>query len=76
MDERYDTIIMKTKPKTSFLITLTGKGTKLEKTFQPEISIKAGCHYEIAFASLETFNSIPNINKTKNSIQVAATGKQ
>lgn len=75
MEERLDKIIMNTNPKTSFLITLTGKGAKLEKTFQPEISIKAGCHYEIAFASLETFNSIPNINKTNNIIQIASTGQ-
>ena len=53
------------------MITLTGKGSKLEKTFEPEISISPGCHYEIAFASLETYNSIPNINETNNTIQIS-----
>ena len=75
MEEKLDQIIKNTSSKRSFLVTLTGKGSKLEKTFEPEISISPGCHYEIAFASLETFNSIPNINPTNNVLQVAATGK-
>ena len=75
MEGKLDQIITNTSPKTSFLVTLTGKGSKLEKTFQPEISIKPGCHYEIAFTSLETYNSIPNIHPSNNVIQVSRTGK-
>ena len=75
MEKKLDQIITNTSPKTSFLVTLTGKGSKLEKSFEPEISIKPGCHYEIAFASLETFNSIPNVNPTNNVIEVAPAGK-
>lgn len=70
-----DKIIKNTEPKSSFLITLSGQGSRLEKTFEPEIAITAGCHYEIAFASLETYYSIPNIDKTNNTLQIQRSGK-
>ena len=60
-----------TNPKSSFLLTLTGKGSRLEKTFEPEISVTPGCHYEIAFTSLETYFSIPNIDSSNNTLQVS-----
>ena len=44
---------------------------RLEKTFEPEISVKPGCHYKIAFTSLETYYSIPNINESNNTFQVS-----
>ena len=75
MEGKLDQIIKNTKSKSSFLITLTGQGSRLEKTFEPEISITAGCHYEIAFASLETYYSIPNINVTNNTLQVGKRGQ-
>ena len=77
LQEKLDKIADNTKPKASFLVTLTGIGSRLEKTFEPEISITTGCHYEIAFASLETYYSIPNINPTNNilKIQNIDTGK-
>ena len=71
MDEKLDKIVKNTASKASFLITLTGQGSKLEKSFVPEIAVTAGCHYEIAFASLETYNSIPNINESNNTIQIS-----
>ena len=33
MEAKLDQIITNTSPKTSFLVTLTGKGSKLEKTY-------------------------------------------
>ena len=74
MEEKLAQIVKNTKPKSSFLITLTGEGARLEKTFEPEISITPGCHYEIAFTSLETYYSIPNINETNNTFQVSQSG--
>ena len=73
LERRLDKIIKNTKPKFSFLITLTGQGSRLEKTFEPEISITAGCHYEIAFTSLETYYSIPNINEKNNTFMISNT---
>ena len=58
VEEKLDKIVKNTKPKYSFLLTLTGQGSRIEKTFEPEISITAGCHYEIAFTSLESYYSI------------------
>ena len=71
VEGKLDRIIKNTKPKISFMITFTGKGSRIEKTFQPEIAITAGCHYEIAFTSLETYYSIPNINKTNNTFSIS-----
>ena len=75
MEEKLDKIIENTKSKDSFLLTLSGKGSKIEKTFEPEISISAGCHYEIAFTSLESYYSIPNINTTNNTFQISKAGQ-
>ena len=74
MEEKLSQIAKNTKPKSSFLITLTGQGSRLEKTFEPEISVKPGCHYEIAFTSLETYYSIPNINESNNTFEVLQSG--
>ena len=76
VEEKLNKIVEHTKPKYSFLLTLTGKGARLEKTFEPEISITPGCHYEIAFTSLESYYSIPNINESNNTFQIAKSGKQ
>ena len=75
VEERLEKIVKNTKPKYSFLITLTGKGSRLEKTFEPEISVTPGCHYEIAFTSLETYFSIPNIDHSNNTLQIGRTGE-
>ena len=74
MEEKLDKIVANTKPKYSFLLTLSGRGARLEKTFEPEISITAGCHYEIAFTSLETYYSMPNVDSSNNTLQVAKIG--
>ena len=70
VEERLGKIVQNTKPKYSFLLTLSGKGSKLEKTFDPEISITQNCHYEIAFTSLETYFSIPNVDEMNNNFTI------
>ena len=76
VEERLGKIVQNTKPKYSFLLTLSGKGSKLEKTFDPEISITQNCHYEIAFTSLETYYSIPNVDVSNNSFTIRKDGYQ
>ena len=73
--EKLEKIAENTKPKYSFLLTLTGNDSRLERTFEPEISITTGCRYEIAFTSLETYYSIPNIDPSNNSLQISMSGK-
>ena len=55
VEEKLGKIVKNTRSKDSFLLTLTGQGSRIEKTFEPEISITADCHYEIAFLSLESY---------------------
>ena len=74
VEERLGKIVQNTKPKYSFLLTLSGKGSKLEKTFDPEISITQNCHYEIAFTSLETYFSIPNVDEMNNNFTIKRDG--
>ena len=69
-----DKIVAHAKPRYSFWLTLSGREARLKKTFEPEISIKAGCHYEIAFTSLENYYSMPNINSSNNTLQIAKIG--
>ena len=76
VEEKLEEIVKNTKPKYSFLLTLSGKGARIEKTFEPEISISAGCHYEIAFTSLESYYSISNINESNNNFQIAENGAE
>ena len=76
VEERLGKIVQNTKPKYSFLLTLSGKGSKLEKTFDPEISITQNCHYEIAFTSLETYYSMPNVDVSNNNFTIRKDGYQ
>ena len=76
VEEKLDKIVKNIKPKYSFLLTLTGQGARIEKTFEPEISITPGCHYEIAFTSLESYYSIPNINESNNCLIDEVTNKK
>ena len=76
VEEKLGKIVQNTKPKYSFLLTLSGKGSKLEKTFDPEIAVSENCHYEIAFTSLETYNSVPNINFSNNHFTIRKDGAQ
>ena len=72
IDDKLDKIVENTKRGASYLLTLSGIGSKLEKTFQPEII--GGCDYKIAFTSLDTYFSIPNIDSTNNSLQISHNG--
>lgn len=74
MEEKLAQIVKNTDHKASFLLTLTGKGSKLEKRFEPELSVVSGCHYEIAFTNLETYFSVPNINENNNTFQIQKKG--
>ena len=76
LERKLDKIAQHTKPKASFLITFTGKGSRIEKTFEPEISVAAGFHYEIAFTSLETYFSVPNIDNSNNLLQISRDSKK
>ena len=70
VEKKLNVIAKNTNPKQSFLLTFTGKGASQEQVFEPEISISDGCHYEIAFTSLDTSYSMPNIDLSNNTFQV------
>ena len=74
MEEKLNQIVENTKRGSSYLLTLSGKGSMLEKSFQPEII--GGCNYRLAFTSLDTYFSVPNIDSSNNSIQISQNGGQ
>jgi hypothetical protein len=76
VERKLGEIVKNTGSKSSFLLTFTGKGSRIEKTFEPEISITPGCHYEIAFTSLETYFSIPNIDTGNNVLTIGKTDEK
>ena len=74
VEKKLGIIAKNTNPKQSYLLTFAGKGASHEQIFEPEISISDGCHYEIAFTSLDTSYSMPNIVPANNTFQVGRIG--
>ena len=64
-------VIENTNPKSKYQLVLSGKGTRLSSLLTPEISAHAGCHFEIAFGSLETYYSFGNVDDSNNLIRVS-----
>ena len=62
-----------TSLKPSFQVVLTGIGSRLDATFIPPL--EAGCKYEIALVSLETYYSFPNIDEFNNKLKVFINNK-
>lgn len=52
----------------SITLTLTGNTSSLNSHFYPEIELDEQYSYSACLLDLYTFNSIPNINKTNNSL--------
>ena len=59
-------IAMHTSLKPSYQVVLTGTDSRLETRFIPPLNFHAGCKYEIALVSLETYYSFPNIDQKNN----------
>ncbi len=72
IDGKLEKIEANTRPVQSFLLTLSGRGSKIEKTFQPEII--GGTSYKMAFTSLDTYFAIPNIITSNNSLEISKGG--
>ena len=71
MDEEYlQKIAENTSIRPSSQVVLTGAGSKLEAKFTPPMTARAGCSYEVALVSLETFYSFGNIDESNNKFKV------
>ena len=71
MDEEYlQKIAENTSIRPSFQVVLTGVGSKLETKFTPPMTARAGCSYEVALVSLETYYSFGNIDESNNKFKV------
>ena len=65
------TIAHHTKPKPSYYVTVNGKDSRLQKSFNPPLTFPPDCGYEIALVGLETYYSFPNIDKSNNKIRIS-----
>ena len=71
MEELLKQIVENTTPRDSFLITLSGNGSTIRHTFDPQITpSRLGGRLRIAFHSLETWYSWPNIDSGNNQLWV------
>ena len=76
MEELLKQIADNTAPKDSFLITLSGKGSRISHAFDPQIiPSRLGGRLRIAFNSLETWYSWPNVNSGNNQLWVKKSGE-
>ena len=75
VEESLGKIVSNTSQKNSHLLTVVGEGSRIEYKFEPEITAPEGCKYEIAFASMETYYSIPNITVGNNNFSIQKSGK-
>ena len=76
MEELLKQIADNTAPKDSFLITLSGKGSRISHAFDPQIiPSRLGGRLRIAFTSLETWYSWPNVNSSNNQLWVKKSGE-
>ena len=58
----------------SLTITLSGHGSQLSSTFYPPIQLQEG-RYRIALLRLSVYNSIPNVTKDNNCLEVNILSK-
>ena len=69
-------IVKNTSPKDSYLITLSGKGSRINHLFDPKIvPSEPGGALRIAFTSLETWYSWPNVDSSNNKFWVKKSGQ-
>ena len=60
-----------TEPKPSYYVTVSGKKSRIQTTFNPPLIFPTECQYEMALCGLETYYSFPNIDKDNNKVQVS-----
>ena len=70
MEATLDQILHHVKPKFTYPIVCTGKGSRLNINFDPPIILPAECTYELALVSLDTYYSFPNIDVENNSLRI------
>ena len=75
VDKYLKKIADNTSLRPSFQVVLSGTGSRLETRFCPPLDFHAGCNYEIALCSIETYYSFPNIDDSNNAIKVSINKK-
>ena len=63
-----------TTSKPTYLIVLSGVGSRLDAVFSPPLDL-LNCKYELALASIETYRSFPNIDLSNNQLKVCVNGE-
>lgn len=76
MEEQLRKLVEYTEPKPKSLIVVSGRGSKLQTTFNPplEFPTTQTLNYEMSLLRLETYYSFPNIDAAKNHFRVTIVG--
>ena len=62
-------VLVRTKPKDSFTLVVSGNSANIQTTFSPPLNLQANRDYELAKVNLETYYSFSNIRKCNNSFK-------
>ena len=64
-------VLVRTKPKDSFTLVVSGNSANIQTTFSPPLNLQANRAYELAMVNLETYYSFANIRKGNNSFKLS-----
>ena len=59
-------VLVRTKPKDSFTLVVSGSRANIQTTFNPRLYLKANHNYELAMVNLETYYAFANIRGDNN----------
>ena len=54
-------VLVRTKPKDSFMLVVSDSNANIQTTFSPPLHLQANRDYELAMVNLETYYSFANI---------------
>ena len=62
-------VLVRTKPKYSFTLVVSGNNPNIQTIFSPPLHLQANLDYELAMVNLEAYYSFANIRKNNNSFK-------
>ena len=73
MEENLQKLVEYMEPKPKSLIVVSGKGSKIQTTFNPPLEIPSSqtLDYEMSLLRFETYYSFPNIDTSKNHFRIS-----
>ena len=71
MQELLEKLVEYILPKPKSLLCVSGSTSRIKTSFIPPLEFPSSTPYEIALTSLETYYSFPNVDATKNHVEIS-----